>query len=97
MNIYYHEKNKELICRLLLLLEIANFDALNFRERTELFLDIFGNSMIRDKSQRYIDSLLPILKNFVSDTKSETCLEKIIDLSEIKFKERDELMDILSS
>ena len=50
MNIYYHEKNKELICRLLLLLEIANFDALNFRERTELFLDIYGNALITERS-----------------------------------------------
>ncbi len=35
---------------MLLLMEIVNFDSLNYRERAELFLDIFGNSMIRDKS-----------------------------------------------
>lgn len=47
IEIYFHETNKELLSRCLLLLHVLHETALNFDERIELFLDLFGNAMIK--------------------------------------------------
>jgi dynein assembly factor 3, axonemal len=47
IEVYFHETNKELLCRCLLLLHVLHETALNFDERIELFLDLFGNAMIK--------------------------------------------------
>ncbi|KAL4428975.1 hypothetical protein ABPG74_011171 [Tetrahymena malaccensis] len=99
LNIYVYEKQKESFCRWLLLLQILQTTSLSFRERVELFLDVFGNAMIREKSQRYIDSILPTILNLIAEEtkKTRTPLEQIFDFKEVKFKERDELSDIVNS
>lgn len=47
IEVYFHETNKELLCRCLLLLHVLHETALNFDERIELFLDLFGNAMVK--------------------------------------------------
>lgn len=99
LNIYVNEKQKEVICRWLLLLQIVQTTSLSFRERVELYLDVFGNALIREKTQRYIDSILPTLLNLVAEEtkKTRTPLESVFDFKEVKFKERDEMMDVIRS
>jgi dynein assembly factor 3, axonemal len=50
LTFYVHEKFKEPFCRQLLMMLIAHTTNLNFRERTDLFLDVFGNTLVRDKT-----------------------------------------------
>lgn len=47
IEIYLHETSKELLCRDLLFLHILHETTLNFEERIELYLDLYGNSMIK--------------------------------------------------
>ena len=83
---------------MLLLLEILHASNLSYRERIELFLDIFGNALIREKSQRYIDCVIPNLLNLVAeDSKTLSPLTKVFSFNEIKFKDRDEIMDAIKS
>lgn len=44
---YVHETNKELLCRSLLFLHIIHETHLSFEERIEIFLDLYGNAMIK--------------------------------------------------
>ena len=57
INIYIHEKWKENLCRALLFFTIICESNLPIRERQELFFDLFGNSMIRDKSAEYLENI----------------------------------------
>ena len=47
IEIYFHETNKELLCRALLFLHIIHETNLSLSERIELFLDLYGNAMIK--------------------------------------------------
>lgn len=58
LNIYIHEKQRECLCRDILFLTLICEKQMSMRERQEMFLDIFGNSMIRDKSANYIENLV---------------------------------------
>jgi hypothetical protein len=58
IEIYFHETNKELLCRCLLFLHVLHETALNFDERIELFLDLFGNAMIK-YSISYAGNVMP--------------------------------------
>lgn len=55
LHFYFYETSKELISRLVLLLQVLHLSFLSYRERMELFLDIFGNNLYREKTQKYID------------------------------------------
>lgn len=50
INIYFHEKNKENLARVVLFMSLFCETGLSQRERMELYLDIFGNCLIRDKT-----------------------------------------------
>jgi dynein assembly factor 3 len=56
INIYFHERNLENLARAILLLTVMCETALTQRERMELFLDLYGNSMIRARSNAYLQS-----------------------------------------
>jgi dynein assembly factor 3, axonemal len=58
LNIYIHEKQRECLCRDILFLTLICEKQLSMRERQEMFLDLYGNSMIRDKSANYIENLV---------------------------------------
>jgi hypothetical protein len=47
VEVYFHETQKELICRALLFLHIIHEANLNYEERIELFLDLYGNAKIK--------------------------------------------------
>ena len=90
---YFHETNRELLARCLLLLHIIHETHLNFDERIELFLDLFGNAMIkysyqlfRERNARYLHGLREDLLNFIHDEKNiATPLKKFVDLKLLRF------------
>mgnify|MGYP002631806351 CR=1 FL=1 len=57
INIYYHENNKENLGRLCLFLTLFCETGISIRERMEMFLDLFGNTLIRDKTQSYLTEI----------------------------------------
>lgn len=79
-----------------LFLDVINATHLNYRERIDLYLDLFGNLFLTEKSNEYLNATLPNLLNVISeDQKAKKPLKDLISFEEIKFKERDELMDIV--
>ncbi|EGR31068.1 hypothetical protein IMG5_117930 [Ichthyophthirius multifiliis] len=98
LNIYVYEKEKEVTCRMILLMQILQTYTLNYKERIELYLDVFGNCLIREKTQLYINEILPTLINLINNEnkKTSTPLKKLFDFSEIKYKEIDDLTNILN-
>ncbi len=79
-------------------LSILNETDLTMSERVELFLDIYGNCLIRQKSQHYLDYMVKELSRLITqDARCEVALKKILDLSLLKYKQRDELEEVVKS
>ena len=57
------------------------------REATEIFLEIYGNHMLRKQTSAYLQSKIEELIRFLTD--GEGILAKLIDTSLLKFKQRD--------
>ena len=57
IHIYFHERQKENLARLVLLLTLICETGLSIRERMEMFLDLYGNCLIRDRTQSYLDEI----------------------------------------
>ena len=54
INIYLHEKDLENLCRALLLFTVMCETQLSQRERMEMFLDLYANVMIRERTNAYL-------------------------------------------
>ena len=68
------------------------------RERMEIYLDLFGNTKIRDKTAKWLEGVIPELIQLVTeDDKCTSVIKDMVDWESLKFKERDELEDVFSS
>lgn len=77
-----------------MLTEIVNNALLSFRERVELFFDVYWNCYIRENTAKYIDERVPELDRLVTDPeKCRLGAKSLWDFKELKFKDRDELVD----
>eukprot|EP00747_Dinoflagellata_sp_TGD_P161789 gnl/TRDRNA2_/TRDRNA2_178704_c0_seq1.p1 gnl/TRDRNA2_/TRDRNA2_178704_c0~~gnl/TRDRNA2_/TRDRNA2_178704_c0_seq1.p1 ORF type:complete len:620 (-),score=125.42 gnl/TRDRNA2_/TRDRNA2_178704_c0_seq1:174-2033(-) len=94
LRFFLHDVQAEVVARHILFLQIINNTSLPIRERMETFLSLYGNTLIREKDSLYVSKLVTELVDFVTDN-SENPLNGLIDLSHLKFKERDELMDVI--
>ncbi|XP_078286556.1 dynein axonemal assembly factor 3 isoform X1 [Rhinoraja longicauda] len=93
LHFYIVENNLELVGRHLLFLTIAleRPSAMGLQEKTELFLELFGNSLIRSQTATYLQQSADNFIHYVTDL---DCLEKklpMVDMCSLKFKERDQL------
>lgn len=61
-----------------------------------MFLDVFGNTVIEEKTLSYTQSQAKNLVNWLSD-ECEHRLGSLIDLSLLTGKQRDSLFDVLDS
>lgn len=66
LNFYIHEKNKETVCRSLLLLLIMHTKNFTYRERSDMFLEVFGNTFLRESTTNYIDKVIPFLDDLIA-------------------------------
>ncbi|XP_025085562.1 dynein assembly factor 3, axonemal-like [Pomacea canaliculata] len=91
LHFYIVESSLELYARHMLLLTVA-LEAqkrMGLQEKTELFLELFGNILVRKQTADYIQKMAPDFIKMVTDF---NYLEKklpCLDLSHLKFKERD--------
>lgn len=69
-------------------LHILHEQNLNYDERIELFLDLYGNAMIKERTAKYLDGLIPDLLNFIHDEekKTVTVLKHFVKLDSLKFE-----------
>lgn len=64
----------------------------------ELFMDLYSNVIIRDKTDSYLQGILNELIQLVTDDQRCTSvLKQIVHFDALRFKERDELEDVISS
>ena len=57
INIYFHEKSKECLARLVLFLTLICETGIARRERMEMFLDLYANSLLREKTAQYLEEV----------------------------------------
>jgi 5'-deoxynucleotidase YfbR-like HD superfamily hydrolase len=61
-------------------------------------MEIYGNSLLSSRTNEYLNSIIRKLVKFVCGDKNyRGPLAELIDLSNLTFKEKDELCDILQS
>ncbi|XP_028399655.1 dynein assembly factor 3, axonemal-like [Dendronephthya gigantea] len=96
LNVYVVENNLELFARHLLLLGIAleSKEKLGLQEKCELFLELLGNSLIRPQTCDYLKEKANEYIRMVTDLDYMERNFPLIDMSLLKFKERDLLEGI---
>lgn len=85
------EKQLEVLARHLLLLQIACDWELPIRQRTTVFLEVFGNTLLQERTQGYVHRLGQELIELVCDSRGS--LAELVDLSGLKYRDRDGLVD----
>ena len=86
VHLYIHEKNYECLARDLLFLTIMCETGMSKRDRMELFLDIYGNCLLRDKSDVYLQTVVQELIQLVTeDERCPSVLDEMVDFSTLKF------------
>ena len=97
VHFHVHERHAELLCRALLQLTIATDTQLTIRERMELFLDLYGNVMVREKAAQYLHEAEHELTTLITDDpKTSSVLAPLLHL-DMKFKVRDEMEEVFAS
>lgn len=98
VNFFVLEGCPALIARQMILLSIALEPShlLTSTARTHLFMDVYGNALIRSSSMGYINSKANHLIKCVTDLKFNEKMQPIFDLSYLKFIERDCLENVFS-
>ena len=86
---YILEADNETSCREFFLLEVALDTNIPIRQRANLFLEIYGNCKVQDKTAKYISSTAKNLCNLV--TNNTGILKDIVDLSCLKYRQRDDM------
>ena len=98
LNIYIHDKQLEVLARALLFLTLFCETGYAKRERMELFMDLYGNCKLRDKTDAYLQGVVNELIQLVTeDERCQSVLKSIVTFDNMKFKERDGLEEVISS
>ncbi|XP_011404946.2 PREDICTED: dynein assembly factor 3, axonemal-like isoform X2 [Amphimedon queenslandica] len=94
LHFYVIESHLEVLARHILFFSLLcePSDKIGIREKTELFLELFGNTLVRAQTAQYLKEKADDLIRFVTDPSNK--LIPFLDLSSLKFKERDMLEGI---
>ena len=90
-----YEREPETLARHMLLLAIALDFELPRRERAEVLLEVWANTLVREKTAAYIASRAAVLERVLTD--EEGPLAAVFDVNALKSKERDALLEVLRS
>ncbi|KAM3859893.1 dynein axonemal assembly factor 3 [Diretmus argenteus] len=95
LHIWVIENSMEVVARQLLLLYLALTpqECMGLHEKTEVFLEVFGNSEIRSQTEETLRHAASQLSLSVTDS-LETDTHPCLDTTQLKYKERDELARI---
>ncbi|GMH71944.1 hypothetical protein TL16_g05790 [Triparma laevis f. inornata] len=87
LNFYLIDTPTEVLARHFLLLQVLTDWEIPIRQRSILFLEIYGNSMIQDRTARYIEETARGLIELITD--GDHPLADVFNLSNLKFRDRD--------
>lgn len=91
IHFYLLEDPIEILARDILLLEVLHDFELPIRQRTNTFLEIFGNVRVQKRTSKYIDRLGQQLRALVAHSVGN--LSDIVDLSLLRYRDKDLLED----
>ncbi|KAM4652865.1 dynein axonemal assembly factor 3 [Discoglossus pictus] len=96
LNFYVIESDLELLARHMLFLTLAleNPEKMGLQEKSETFLELFGNSLVRSQTATYLQEKCNLFIRFVTDPDFQESIMPSLDLTVLKHKEKDELEDI---
>ncbi|XP_072282208.1 dynein axonemal assembly factor 3 [Pyxicephalus adspersus] len=93
LHFFIIEGDLELLARQLLFLTLAleKSEQMGLQEKCEMFLELFGNSLIRSKTATYLQEKCGMFIRCVTDPEYQQMVLPQLNMSCIKFKEHDEL------
>ncbi|XP_077101451.1 dynein axonemal assembly factor 3-like [Siphateles boraxobius] len=97
LHIWVIENSMEIVARqlLLLYLSLQTPENMSLHKKTEVFLEVFGNSEIRKETEETLKHAAAQLSLSITNTlSSNSHAHPCLDTSLLKFKERDELVRI---
>ena len=89
LHFYLIENPIEILAREMLMLELLMDFEVPIRQRASIFLEIYGNCKLQDRTARYVEQLGHELRFLIADGKGR--MEDLIDLSQLRYRERDGL------
>eukprot|EP00592_Proboscia_alata_P017718 CAMPEP_0194400160 /NCGR_PEP_ID=MMETSP0174-20130528/127054_1 /TAXON_ID=216777 /ORGANISM="Proboscia alata, Strain PI-D3" /LENGTH=392 /DNA_ID=CAMNT_0039196635 /DNA_START=36 /DNA_END=1215 /DNA_ORIENTATION=+ len=95
IHFYILEEHIEVLARHLLLFHIFLDVSIPIRHRAALFLEVFGNSLVQERTAEYIENAGIILTELIH--KDGCSMSNLFDLSFLKFRERDNLETVFKS
>ena len=87
----------EVLARHLLLLSVATDWEIPVRQRTNTFLEIFGNTLVQRRTAHYIAQQGKALESLLCDGVGNETLKSMLDFSLLKYRERDQLQTVFQS
>jgi dynein assembly factor 3, axonemal len=94
IHFYLLEPNLEILARDLLLLEVSIDFEIPIRQRANIFLEIFGNALVQERTARYIEQMG---QKLISLAVNSTATLELVDLCHLKYKDRDGLEEVFKS
>ncbi|KAF4095608.1 dynein axonemal assembly factor 3 [Onychostoma macrolepis] len=97
LHVWVIENSMEVVARQLLLLYLSLLtpENMSLHKKTEVFLEVFGNSEIRKETEETLKHAVAQLSLSITNTlSSDSHTHPCLDTSLLKFKERDELVRI---
>jgi len=94
IHFYMHESQAETIARHVFFLKVINDETMGVRERAELFLSVYGNSLVRERDAQYLHESVKLLEEVVNGD-SDHALSELIDFSTMKYRDSDEVQDVI--
>ena len=85
LHFYLIENPIEILAREMLMLELLMDFEVPIRQRASIFLEIYGNCKLQDRTARYVEQLGHELRFLIADGKGR--MEDLIDLSIIRSQE----------
>ena len=98
INFYIHENHRENLCRFLLFIHLLTDRTKSVIERVEMFMEIYGNTLLPSRTIDYINSTYKLLINFIcNDKRVNLVYQKLFNFSGLLHKEIDEMCEIFMS
>jgi dynein assembly factor 3 len=95
LHFYLYDKPVEVLARQALLLQVLHDWEIPIRQRCNTFLEIFGNSLVQERTAKYIHSKGAELVELICN--NEGAMAGFVDVGHLKFKQRDELEQVFKS
>jgi dynein assembly factor 3 len=96
VNFYIHD-TKESIARSMLLLMILNETNRSVQERANMYAEVYGNSLLPQKTEQHVGELARELINIVTEHRAAMPVKDLFNFTNLKFKQRDDLHEVISS